>query len=289
MLYVFFSVCFSVIVSILLKLAKRYQIDIFQAITWNYSIAIVLTWIFLKPQLHNLQSSPIYTYTALGILLPLLFVILALSIRYNGIVRTDVAERLSLFIPIIAAFLLFNERLSTLKVTGISIGIAAILCSIPWRIKRSPNKKTTANAWLYLFFVFIGMGLIDILLKKVSQFKGMSFTSSLFMVYVIAFVLSLILLAYRFGAKKSKFSWPHIVFGWILGIANFGNILFYLKAHQSLAKSPSTVFSAMNIGVIALGAIVGLVIFKEKLSVVNKLGIALALIAIIVISYANIF
>jgi len=79
------------------------------------------------------------------------------------------------------------------------------------------------------------------------------------------------------------------MFGWILGIANFGNILFYLKAHQSLAKSPSTVFSAMNIGVIALGAVVGLVVFKEKLSIVNKLGIALAIIAIVVISYANIF
>jgi len=289
MLYVFLSICCSVIVSILLKLAKRYQIDIFQAITWNYSIAIVLTWIFLKPQLHNLHASPIYTYTALGILLPLLFVILALSIKYNGIVRTDVAERLSLFIPIVAAFLLFGERLSTLKIIGISIGVAAILCSIPWKIKQSPNKKTSGNAWLYLFVVFIGMGVIDVLLKKVSQFKGMSFTSSLFMVYVIAFVLSLVLLAYRFGAKKSKFSWPHIVFGWILGIANFGNILFYLKAHQSLSKNPSTVFSAMNIGVIALGAVVGLVVFKEKLSIVNKLGIALAIIAIVVISYANIF
>jgi len=109
------------------------------------------------------------------------------------------------------------------------------------------------------------------------------------MVYLIAFILSLLVLVYRFGAKKAKFSWPHIFFGWILGVANFGNILFYIKAHQALSKSPSTVFSAMNIGVIVLGALVGFFVFKEKLSLLNKIGIALAIVSIIVISYANIF
>jgi len=96
-------------------------------------------------------------------------------------------------------------------------------------------------------------------------------------------------LIYLFATKKLKFSWPHILFGWILGIANFGNILFYLKAHQALAKDPSIVFSAMNIGVIALGAFVGLLIFKEKLSRLNKIGIVLAVIAIIVIYYPQMF
>jgi drug/metabolite transporter (DMT)-like permease len=289
MLYVFLSICCSVIVSILLKLAKRYQIDVFQAITWNYSIAVVLTWIFLKPQLQNLHASPIYLYTALGILLPLLFMVIALCVRFNGIIRTEVAQRLSLFIPIIAAFLLFNERLSLLKIIGISIGFIAIVCSIPWKNKTSPNKKNTPNSWVYLFIVFVGFGLIDIFFKQMALYKAVPYMASLFMVYLIAFVLSLLVLVYRFGAKKAKFTWPHILFGWILGIANFGNILFYIKAHQALAKNPSTVFSAMNIGVIVLGALVGFFMFKEKLSLLNKIGIALALVSIIVISYANIF
>jgi threonine/homoserine efflux transporter RhtA len=72
-----------------------------------------------------------------------------------------------------------------------------------------------------------------------------------------------------------------------LGVANFGNILFYLKAHQALSNNPSTVFSAMNIGVIAVGTLVGLVVFKEKLSLLNKAGIVIAVVAIIVISYAK--
>src|ERR1700733_12827218 len=102
MLYIFLSICCSVIVSILLKLAKRYHIDVLQAITWNYSVAILLTWIIFKPQLHSQQVDHGYTYLAVGLLLPVLFLIIAASIRITGIVRTDVAQRLSLLIPIMA-------------------------------------------------------------------------------------------------------------------------------------------------------------------------------------------
>jgi drug/metabolite transporter (DMT)-like permease len=288
MLYILLSICCSVFVSILLKLAKRYQIDIFQAITWNYSMAIVLTWVFLRPHLQILHSSPIYTYSALGILLPSLFVIVALSINFNGIVRTEVAQRLSLFIPIIAAFLLFGEQLTTLKTIGITIGFAAIIFSIPWKRERSPNKRTTTIPWLYLLIVFVGMGVIDILFKKLSAYKDVSYTASLLMVFVVAFVLSLLVLAYRFGSNKSKFSWEHIFFGWILGVANFSNIFFYLKALQSWAKYPSIVFSANNIGIIALGAVVGLFVFREKLNTINKIGIVLAIAAIVVFSFAKV-
>jgi drug/metabolite transporter (DMT)-like permease len=287
MLYIFLSVCCSIIVSILLKLAKRYQIDVFQAITWNYSTAILLTWIFLKPHLQNLQAQPFYIYSLLGLLLPLLFVVIAMCIRLTGIVRTEVAERISLLIPIVAAFLLFGEAITPWKIVGIVLGIAAIICAVPWRKERSQGRRVVGNAFLYLLVVFIGMGIVDILFKQMALIKQVSFASSLFMVYVIAFVLSLIGLFYRFSTKKSKFSWPHIFFGWILGVANFGNILFYLKAHQALASKPSIVFSAMNIGVIVAGAVVGLLIFKEKLTLLNKAGIALAIIAIVVISYAK--
>ena len=78
-----------------------------------------------------------------------------------------------------------------------------------------------------------------------------------------------------------------MMFGWVLGVANFGNILFYLKAHTALSTSPSTVFSAMNIGVITLGAIVGLFVFHERLSLLNKIGIGLAIVAIIIITYSQ--
>ena len=182
-----------------------------------------------------------------------------------------------------AAFLLFGEKGNLLKSIGILTGFAAILCTIPWK-QSGVARKVAANAWLYLLMVFVGMGLIDVLFKQIAAFKSVSYGTSLFIVFVLAFVFSLAGLIYQVAAKKMKFSWPHILIGWVLGTANFGNILFYIKAHKALASQPSTVFSAMNIGVILFGALIGLIVFKERLSLLNKAGILIAIIAVVILS-----
>jgi drug/metabolite transporter (DMT)-like permease len=67
-------------------------------------------------------------YLPLGILLPTIFLILAASIQQVGIVKTDTAQRMSLFIPILAAWLLFGESFSVLKVSALVIAFPALLC-----------------------------------------------------------------------------------------------------------------------------------------------------------------
>lgn len=282
MFYILLSICCSVAVSVLLKLAKRYQIDVYQAITWNYSAAILLTLLFLHPHIKTVQSSSIVTYVVLGVLLPVLFLVIATSIRLTGIVRTDVAQRLSLFIPVLAAFTIFSEKPDAIKIAGISIGVIAMICLIPWK-QRHAVRRRPSNSWLYLLLIFVGMGVIDVLLKQVA--KSNDLPTSLFIVFSLAFAVALIGLIYQVATKKMRFSWPHIFIGWILGVANFGNILFFIKAHQSLATKPSYVFSSMDIGVIIAGAVVGLAIFREKLSLINFVGIALGLLAIVVNSF----
>lgn len=283
MIYILISVFFSVLVSVLLKLAKRYEIDNKQAIAWNYSIAGFLTWVIYRPEIPNLTESIFPVYIALGVLLPSLFVILALSIRYTGIVRTDIAQRLSLFIPVLSAFILFGEEQSAIKIIGIGIAFLAIIFSIPWQ----KDQGGKSGVWLYPLLVFIGMGIIDTLFKQIAKTTDIPFTSSLFIVFIIAFSISIFYLLYLYFFKKLRFTLINLICGWILGVANFGNILFYLKAHQDLANQPSIVFSSMNIGVILLGSAVGVFVFKERLSRLNYAGILLALISILVLYFAK--
>jgi len=282
MLYIFFSIICNIIVSILFKLAKRYKVDVTQAVVWNYSIAAILTWFIYKPDISNImpEQLPLTIYIILGVLLPVLFVIIAASIRHTGIVRTDVAQRLSLLIPVFAAFLIFNEALSAMKLLGIAVGFAAIMCSIPWHAGRDGTGGP--SGWIYLLLVFIGMGLIDTLFKQLTQF-GIPFSTSLLFIYSLAFILSLSGIIILSFSKKISFSWKHLLPGLLLGLANFGNIVFYLKAHQAIADKPSLVFSTMNIGVIAAGSLTGLWLFNEKLSTLNKIGIFLALTSIVII------
>ncbi|QNL48607.1 EamA family transporter [Olivibacter sp. SDN3] len=285
---VLLSVLCSVTVSVIIKLARRYSVNTIQMIAWNYPVAVLLSYYYLKPNFDNLtfDQAPVTTYVILGLLLPSLFVIIAASIRYTGIVRTEVAQRLSLFIPLIAAFFIFNEHPAPIKLSGVIVGLIAVVCSIRWHHTNSlsVNKVGRFGSWLYPLIVFFGMGVIDILFKHLAQYQGVSYKTSIFVVFVLCTLTSFLSIAYLGVIKKMRFSLSGTLWGILLGLFNFGNIIFYMRAHQALPDNPSVVFSGMNIGVIIVGAVTGIFLFGEKLSILNKVGLVLAIISVLIIS-----
>lgn len=284
MIYLALSIICSVTVGVLLKLAKRYEINVMQAVTWNYLFAIVLSAVFFKPDLGALSFANLsWVFPALGILLPTVFLFQGIAVRQAGLARTDIAQRLSLFISLCAAYFLFNENFDRLKYVGLIFGFAAII----FTMYRKSESAAAKQSWLYLLLVFAGFGLIDVLLKLVSQITVMPFTTSLFLIFCICFVLSLAYILYLASIKKTKLQLINFICGCVLGFFNFGNILFYLKAHQAMSENPSTVFASMNMGVIITGSFIGIVLFKERLSKLNYLGLVLALAAIILITLSK--
>ncbi|RZL66955.1 MAG: EamA/RhaT family transporter [Pedobacter sp.] len=284
MIYLVLSIICSVTVGVLLKLAKRYHIDIVQAVTWNYLFAIALSLVFFKPDFSLItvsNFSPIYI--SLGVLLPVIFLFLGFAVRQAGLAKTDIAQRLSLFISLCAAYFIFNESFDRLKYVGIIFGFMAIVLTMYKKGTYSSSK----NSWLYLLLVFVGFGAIDILFKMVSQLSAVPYTTSLFQIFCISFLLSLVYIIYLAITKKTKIQLINFICGCVLGLFNFGNILFYLKAHRAMADNPSTVFAAMNIGVIIIGSLIGIILFKEKLSKWNYAGLVFALIAIVLITLSK--
>jgi len=285
MIYIILSICCSVTVAVLLKLAKRYQISVIQAVTVNYFIALSLCFLFFKPDVKLVTSAaPWPIYIALAILLPSIFLFLAASVKKLGIVKTDIAQRLSLFIPILAAYFLFKEDFNQFKVIGLAIGFVAIVLTF---LRKSDHQKTGKESLLYPIMVFVGFGVIDVLFKQIALYKELPYTTSLFTVFGLSFIVSIILVIAMVVAGKTKPQLINVVCGFILGLFNFGNILFYMKAHKALANNPSTVFAAMNLGVIIVGTLIGLIVFKEKLSKLNYAGIILAVAAIIFITLSQ--
>ncbi|MEN2413290.1 DMT family transporter [Flavobacterium mesophilum] len=278
MLFLILSILCSVTVGVIFKITRNYKANAIQIITFNYVTALLLCYLTFSPDLTVVHTdAPWGIYAAVGVLLPIVFLFLFSSIKHMGIVKTDAAQRLSLFIPIIAAWLIFKEEFNSYKVIGLIIGFIALLLILK---KQTSNDQ---NKWIYPVAVFLGFGIIDILFKQIALFTALPYTTSLFMVFDISLAVSLMIVVYDVVLKKVKLQSKNILFGALVGIFNFGNILFYLKAHKAFAENPSTVFAGMNMGVIVLGSVVGLLFFKEKLSKINFLGIALALIAIIFI------
>ena len=75
-------------------------------------------------------------------------------------------------------------------------------------------------------------------------------------------------------------------FSGIFCLLNFANIALYVKAHMLLKDTPAIVFAGMNILVVVLGALSGLIIFKEKLTPKIALGLTLGLASVICLGYA---
>ena len=265
----------SVLVSVLLKLARRFDVDVGQAVAWNYLAAGALAVLVLQPPLAPLRQAdaPWWTLAALGVLLPTVFLALAASVRHAGIVRSDAAQRLSLLIPLLAAFTVFGETPAPLKLAGCALGLLA-LAGLVWRDGLDAGGHRAAP-WRWPLVVFLGFGVIDVLFKRVAA-GGLPLGSALAAVFALALPFAFALQL----AQRARFTVRSALGGLLLGAVNFANILFYLRAHQALPDSPSLVFASMNLGVVALGAVAGVVLFRERLGRINIAGLLLALAAI---------
>ena len=284
MLFLILSILCSVTVGVIFKITRKYNANPIQIIAFNYVMALVLCYFVFSPDITLVHAdAPWNIYVAVGILLPIVFLFLFSSIKYMGIVKTDAAQRLSLFIPIIAAWLIFKEVFNLYKIIGLALGFIALLLIL----RKQSGSNSNQNKWIYPVAVFLGFGIIDILFKQIALYTRLPYTTSLFIVFDIALTVSLLVMVYDVVLKKVKLNFKNILFGGLVGIFNFGNILFYLKAHKVFSDNPSTVFAGMNMGVILLGSFVGVLFFKEKLSKINLLGLILALLSIVLIVFSQ--
>ena len=269
---IFSAALCSVLVSIFLKISKSKGLDPLQMIAWNYLAASGLCFFWFNPNLANISISetPWWLIALLGLCLPAIFFLLAKSLETAGILKTEVAQRLSVVLSLIAAYFLFNESFSPLKIIGIGIGLIAVLM-IVFMKSGGASSSNSSKAIMSLLGVWFGYALIDILLKYTTSL-GLQFSVSLNLMFIFAFVISIGFLA----IKNTKWSKENLLAGLSLGVLNFANIALYVKAHMLLKDSPAVVFAGMNILVVVFGVIAGVLIFKEKVTIGILLGLVLA-------------
>ena len=283
--YLLSSVVCSVLVSVLLKLMQRRGIDTAQGIAWNYLAASLLCFTLLDPPLSALAAphAPWPALALLAVLLPGIFLALSASVRAAGIVRTDIAQRMSLVLSLLAAFLWFGEQADARRLTGLALGLLAIVLLVLRPRAASAEAEGGWTGWALPLLVLVGYASVDVLLKHIAA-AGTPFAASLQVAFVAAFVVMMGVQRVRRARGGPSLTLPALGAGLLLGALNFGNILFYVKAHRALPDNPAVVFSTMNIGVVVLGTLAGMLLFRERLNRINLLAIPLAVIAIAVIA-----
>ena len=78
------------------------------------------------------------------------------------------------------------------------------------------------------------------------------------------------------------------IYGVVLGIVNFGSIYLIIRALNSDIFANSVLYGIVNIGIVSLSVLIGTVFFKEKLTKLNFIGVFLSIVAILMLSFADV-
>lgn len=272
------SLISSLSVGFFIKYLKINSIkNLFILVLVNYFTAILLSYNLFNISVDqiNLDLNQSIIVVVLGFLMPSIFFFLNKSLKTSGLAKTDIFQRMSLIIPVTLSFKLFNEELTSSKIIVILISFVSIILLL--------YKKSTNNGKFnvfYLLAVFFGYGIVDTLFKIIATNPTINYTTILFLVFICCAFVSLFYVVISKGKVNSKFYF----YGLILGLLNFLNIYFYMKAHKNFIDSPTLVFITMNLGVIIGGSLIGKLYFKENLSKTTIYGIFLAISSIILLA-----
>lgn len=277
------AACCSVLVSIVLKYLKAKGFDVFQMIAWNYLSASILCFYWFKTDITHISfnHTPWWLILVLTILLPSIFLCLAKSLQFAGILKTEIAQRLAVILSLLAAYFIFGEQFSQIKLLGVGLGIIAILAIIIGQVTEKASKGLNLKSALFLFSVWAGYAAIDVLLKYSSSL-GLQSAVTLNLAFIGAFILSIAYIAITQPNWQPK----NIFTGLVLGVLNFANIALYVKAHMMFKETPAIVFAGMNILVVVLGVLSGVIFFKERLQAYTWIGLVSGIVAVLCLAKA---
>lgn len=288
MIYILLSIFCSSCLFLLFKFFYNQKINSFHAIVCNYLVASIFGFSRVDKISENITSELWFLHAVfIGVLFISMFYVIAYASQNIGPSVASVANKMSVVIPVFFAIILYKDSVSLLKLAGLLIAIVGVY----YATKRS-SEHLEINKWLALaliLFLFVGNGLLDAYLNYVeknflNEVDTYSFAS---VIFGSAFIIGLVVLFYQIIVLKSKVDVKSIFYGVILGMVNYGSIFFLLKSLQLPNVESSVVFPLNNIGIVVSTSIFSFLIFKEKLSFKNVIGISLSVFAIILISFSG--
>jgi drug/metabolite transporter (DMT)-like permease len=275
---------FNVLI-IVFKMFEKYKVDNLQALIVNYITAGFCSYLFLETDFslnYILKSDWLYHSMYIGALFIIIFNFYAFGIQKAGVAVTTVANRMSLIIPVCAALILYPEENTFTLIKGIAffLALTGIYLSSTKAGKLSFDKK---YLWL-IILVFVGQGISDSIFNDfVQKFPNEGNYLFFMVLFFMASISGILILSGRSIRTRSPLQLKSIFWGVIFGIPNFFSLIFLLKALGSI--SSSIVFPLVGMGVVISSSLIGLLLFQEKLTRSNWIGILLSICAIYIFSY----
>ncbi len=293
MIYLIGSIIFSSYLTLSFKVLQRLNINTLHAIVFNY-IACVFTGILINGAMPFNKvnvASPWFLYSILmGVMFITIFNVIGTTAQKLGVAVASVANKLSLVIPFLFSIFYFSERLSAFKIIGILIALVAVIFTCYPKSKSEADKKANFKILVLLPAVlFIGSGLIDTLIVFVQNSfftqSSSNFNNFLIIAFAASACIGIVILLVQFITVKQTVSFKAILAGIIIGVPNYFSIWCLGKVIGAYQGNSSAIVPVNNMGIVLFSAGAAWILFKEKLTSLNWLGIIFAIIAIALIAF----
>lgn len=281
----------STAIFIVFKSIDRLGIPSFPVIVINYLVATILGLLLNRGEI-DLSALGGYNWLPFSMIIGVMFILMFFLVAYSsskaGLSVTTVASKMSVIFPIVFSMILdHSDRFSLLKGVAILLALAGVALTV-----YKPLKGKARNGVILIpLLLFIGMGVVDSLVKMAQHRYVSDNETALFSAILFFNALFSGLVAMLFYRKYNRhFLRPRVwAWGLLLGTVNFGSIYFLVRSLNYVSPAgksidSSVVFGANNISIVALSVLVGLLVFREKLSAINWTGVALSALALILFS-----
>jgi drug/metabolite transporter (DMT)-like permease len=285
-IYLILSILFNSVLFIIIKLFAKYNIDALQALVINYLVAFLVGLFFLD---NHFVPAEIISYDwfkgslFLGFVFISTFYSTTITSQRNGLSVASVASKMSVIIPITLGVILYDETLNFIKIIGIILALVAVY----FTSKKETGEVKKVDGLLFPILVFLGAGTIDSSLKYLQTFHFPANQIGLFssITFFCAFSVGIITILFLSIIGKIQFSSRNILGGITLGLPNYFSLYFLVRMLESKVFESATLFTIHNIAIVIVSTFIGILFFKERISMRNAFGIGLALFALFLVTY----
>jgi drug/metabolite transporter (DMT)-like permease len=293
MFYLIAGICANVLIFLAFRTFSIFKIDNLQAIVVNYFVCVITGIIFIgKPDiLLSIDLTATWTWFAMfiGLMLVIGFYSASITAQTMGVSITSVASKMSMVFPVLFSLFFMkieSKDFSFFNYLGMFLAILAIYLG---SLREGAIKKSDlSKLWMFLwpFTVFVAGGLIDISInysnyKLINQQNEEVFAIALF---GGAAIIGSVLLLFQ----KRKLELKSLAGGLYLGIPNYFSLFLVLKALTAFDNNGAVFYPIYNVGIIMLSSFLAMILFREKLSKLNFLGLGISVLALFLLSHQEI-
>ncbi len=272
MIFLILAIISSALISVLMRFSSDKVQGQLGMLAMNYAACVVLATGYLLLGSGSLPGGRTLALGSLnGVLYLGSFMLFQGNVRKNGVVLSAIFMKLGLMVPMVLSIALFGEMPGWLQAIGFVLAVVAILLI--------NFEKGSGSLGPGLILLLLAGGAADGM-SKVFEEWGDPGQGDPFLLYTfgVALILCLALTLW----KREHLGKREVLYGLLLGVPNFFSAKFLLA---SLKTVPAVVaYPTFSVGTILTVTLVGVLFFKERLKPRQWIGVAVILVALLLLN-----